>query len=301
MGEGIVKKLGSHLILDDERAGGIDSEDARDVIDAINEQLGSETIQFYTGDRHRHLMVWIGSNARCICHDPRAVHGHSIEPFLPSGNGADVLIELMEASRILLRHHPLNQEREQAGLKPVNCLWLWGPGKAIELPKWKQQGVITSATISPSGVHRGIAICAGIDVLNLQNSSEEPQTEFSQYLKACQDALQSKDFVYLHVPMPYMDRATALQSSLKSIETFDEQLIGPLMQSISEHEDTRFLVVCNHDDEEARGTNRSPTPYAYLQNTGGPPVGPQPSFHEMNAAKGPSRDAIKFASRMLAT
>ncbi len=41
-----LKKLGANVILEDETAGGIQTEEARELIDAINEQLGSEVIQF---------------------------------------------------------------------------------------------------------------------------------------------------------------------------------------------------------------------------------------------------------------
>ena len=48
--------------MDDATAGLIDTQQARELIEAINEQLGSETIQFYPGSGHRHLMVWVAEN-----------------------------------------------------------------------------------------------------------------------------------------------------------------------------------------------------------------------------------------------
>ena len=44
-----------------------------------------------------------------------------------TGEGAQILRELMEASRLILRHHPVNQERVNAGLKPVKLLVALGP------------------------------------------------------------------------------------------------------------------------------------------------------------------------------
>ena len=79
------KKMGPHLFLLDDRAGRIDSEDARDLIDAVNDQMGSETIQFYTGKGHRHLMVWAGGVARRGCGNPHAALGKSIEPYFQPG------------------------------------------------------------------------------------------------------------------------------------------------------------------------------------------------------------------------
>ena len=52
-----IKKLGPHVVMEDATAGLIDTEQARELVEAVNEQLGSESIQFYPGSGHRHLMV----------------------------------------------------------------------------------------------------------------------------------------------------------------------------------------------------------------------------------------------------
>ena len=65
-----IKKLGPHIVMDDATAGLITSEEARELIDAVNEQLGSEMIQFFPGAGHRHLMVWVNGKPRAVCVDP---------------------------------------------------------------------------------------------------------------------------------------------------------------------------------------------------------------------------------------
>ena len=55
--------------MDDATAGLITSEEARELIDAVNEQLGSEMIQFFPGAGHRHLMVWVNGKPRAVCVD----------------------------------------------------------------------------------------------------------------------------------------------------------------------------------------------------------------------------------------
>src|SRR5690349_19328673 len=75
---GDIKKLGPHVVMDDATAGLIETEEARELIEAINEQLGSETIQFYPGTGHRHLMVWVNGKPKALCADPRTVLGRSI-------------------------------------------------------------------------------------------------------------------------------------------------------------------------------------------------------------------------------
>src|SRR5919201_1549146 len=81
-----IKKLGPQLILEDPSAGLIETEQARELIDAVNEQLGSEDIQFYPGTGSRHLRVWVGGKARATCFAPKGVAGKPIGEFLPKGD-----------------------------------------------------------------------------------------------------------------------------------------------------------------------------------------------------------------------
>jgi len=300
-GQGYDKKLGPSLTLNDEEAGGLDTDDARELIGIANEQLGSEAIQFYTGNRHRHLMVWIGSPGRCRCYDPRAARGRTIESFLPSGKGADVLKELMEASRILLRHHPVNQEREQTDKKPANCLWLWGPGKAIELPKWKDRWSISNVTISPSSVHRGIAISAGMDVLNPLDHTENDLSDFRQFVELCLAEIQTKDIVYLHIPIPDTERTSDMQAAIHMIEMFDAQVVGPLLQSLPEKENCRLLVVGSRAGEDGQESMLTPTPYVLFSKFESRHTESRSLFDEVHAIKGPARNATKILARAFAT
>src|SRR5215475_13142808 len=98
-----LKKLGPHVVMDDATAGLISTEEARELIEAVNEQLGSEMIQFYPGLGHRHLMVWVNGKARAVCTDPQLLVGRPIADALPTGNGSDNLWKLMDASFQILR------------------------------------------------------------------------------------------------------------------------------------------------------------------------------------------------------
>ena len=53
---------------------------------------------------------------------------------------------------MILRHHPVNQERVNAGLKPANCLWPWGQSKPVELPPLKERWPIQGAVVSQVGL-----------------------------------------------------------------------------------------------------------------------------------------------------
>ena len=43
-------------------------------------------------------MVWVNGKSRAVCADPQALVGRSIADALPTGDGADILRKLMDAS-----------------------------------------------------------------------------------------------------------------------------------------------------------------------------------------------------------
>jgi 2,3-bisphosphoglycerate-independent phosphoglycerate mutase len=53
--------LGSQVTMEDFTADHISSEEARQIIQDIDEEMGTETIRFYPGVSYRHLMVWKGA------------------------------------------------------------------------------------------------------------------------------------------------------------------------------------------------------------------------------------------------
>ena len=293
------KKIGSHLIMLDDRAGGIESEDARDLIDAVNNQMGSETIQFYTGKGHRHLMVWAGGVARRGCGNPHVALGKSIEPYLPTGEGSDILRELIEASWIVLRNHPVNIEREETGLHPANCLWLWGAGKAKELPSWTDRWSMTGVTVSTVDLHLGVGLCAGLEAMNLQDYKEFNQSDCSFYAKVCHKALQTKDFVYIHAANPQNGDMKNDQEFVKWASNMDDGLIGPLIGSLRDYEDYCLLVTCNQDEEDGSASAAGSTPYVLFKSTKAKSGNFGGTFNEVEAGERGNRDATRILERLL--
>src|SRR2546427_11877702 len=110
-------------------------------------------------------MVWVGGKSRATCFDPQDVVGKSIGEFLPTGDGAEILRQEMEASLISLRDHPVNQQRRDAGRKPANCLWLWGTGRALRLPSLTDLYQFTGAVLSVTYLPRRVGVCAGLEAV----------------------------------------------------------------------------------------------------------------------------------------
>src|SRR5690606_13894024 len=85
---------------------------------------------------------------------------------LPRGDGADILRKLMDAAYLILRDHPVNEDRLAAGKKPANCVWLWGEGRALPWPSLVEKYRLTGAVVATSDVHRGVGLCAGLEAVD---------------------------------------------------------------------------------------------------------------------------------------
>jgi 2,3-bisphosphoglycerate-independent phosphoglycerate mutase len=289
---GDIKKLGQHVIMDDATAGLIETEEARELIEAINEQLGSETIQFYPGAGHRHLMVWVNGKSRAVCNDPQTILGQSIAEALPTGDGADILRKLMDAAYLILRDHPVNDERAAAEKKPANCVWLWGEGRAVMWPSLVEKYDIAGAVVATSDVYRGVGISAGLEAVDPDRLADgNLRTKATVAL----EELAKKDFVYVHAELTdEVIHGTDIKAKVHGIEEFDRNLVGPLVDGLAKQGPYRFLIICDHAEDP-----QSPAFYTFGEGgiTGSETVSRRFTEADALATNMPTRDATKFVNK----
>jgi hypothetical protein len=60
-----------------------------------------------------------------------AAQGRSVDPLLPQGPDALPVHTWVNEIQMLLHDHPVNSARADAGVLPVNSLWLWGAGRLV--------------------------------------------------------------------------------------------------------------------------------------------------------------------------
>ena len=288
---GDIKKLGAHVIMDDATAGLIETEEARELIEAINEQLGSETIQFYPGAGHRHLMVWVNGKPRAVCNDPQTILGQSIAEALPTGDGADILRKLMDAAYLILRDHPVNDERAAVEKKPANCVWLWGEGRAVMWPSLVEKYDIAGAVVATSDVYRGVGISAGLEAVDPDRLADgDLRTKATVAL----EELAKKDFVYVHAELTdEVIHGTDIKAKVHGIEEFDRNLVGPLVEGLAKQGPYRFLIICDHAEDP-----QSPAFYTFGEGgITGSETGRRFTEADALATNMPTRDATKFVNK----
>lgn len=235
------------LIMNDYSAGHITTDEGRELIEAIQQQIGSDEFQFYPGVGYRHLMVWRNGRCGMTATPPHDISGQSILDYLPRGEGADQLINLMNSSQMILNSHPQYRRRLEAGKVPANSIWLWGHGKAPRMEPFREKFGLTGAVISAVDLINGIGIGAGLDVVRVQGATGYIDTNYEGKVQAALEALETHDYVYLHVEAP--DEASHsgnLAHKLQAIEDFDARVVGPIMEGIRRFGPFRILCTPDH-------------------------------------------------------
>jgi 2,3-bisphosphoglycerate-independent phosphoglycerate mutase len=245
----------------DYSAGHISNEEGAELIEALAPLMPGKRL--YPGVSYRNLLV-LQAGANAVCTPPHDISGQPVADHLPLGQDSDLLLSLMEVARQVLERHPLNRRRIAEGKRTANAIWLWGQGPAPAMPSFVRKYGLSGAMISAVDLLKGIGRYAGLEVIDVPGATGNIDTNYQGKVDAALEALQSCDFVYLHVEAP--DEAghegdTALK--VKAIELFDEMVVGPVLQGLEKSgEDWRVLLLPDHATPIAIKTHsRDPVPF----------------------------------------
>lgn len=230
--------------------GNLQTEDAKVLIDYLNEKLGNENVKFIAGIQYRHLLIIKGGNKNIECAPP---HDHPneewrnllIKPMMDVDDNhptrlspqetADLLNDLILKSQPLLEAHIYNKERAQEGKLMANSIWPWSGGYRPSMqpitslyPKIKCGAVITAVDLI-----RGIGHYAGLRTINVPGATGLSDTNYEGKAQAAIDALKTDDFVFVHVEAS--DEAGHdgdLDLKIKTIEYLDSRIIKPIYEAV---------------------------------------------------------------------
>jgi len=278
------------LVILDHSAGDITSEEARVLIEYIHEKLGSDSIQFYPGVSYRHAMIVKEGSTSYDLTPPHDVLTQRAGDHLPKGEGSEFITKMMKESYQLLSGHPINLERIKKGLNPANSIWIWGQGKKPSLSSFYDKYGISGTAISAVDLIKGIAICAGLDSVDVEGATGTIHTNFKGKAEAAiEEFKKGKDFVYLHLEAPdECSHQGDMEGKVKSLEMIDELVLAPILEYLySNGEAFKVLIVPDHRTPLAiRTHSATPVPYVIYENQkeSEPDVGR--SFSEESGEKG---------------
>ena len=243
--------------------GNLETDDARVLIEYLNEHLGNDRVRFITGIQYRHLLVIKGGNKHIVCAPP---HDHPNEEWRPllvkpenseysenSENSrltpkqtADLINDLILRSQELLAKHPYNLAKAAKGERQANSIWPWSGGYRPSMETLMQQypEIKSGAVISAVDLIQGIGKYAGLRIIKVPGATGLANTNYEGKAQAAIDALRQDDFVFVHVEAS--DEAGHdgdLDLKLKTIEYLDQRLIAPIYHEVKDWQDDVCIAV----------------------------------------------------------
>ncbi len=238
------------VIMVDYSGGHISTAEAKELISSLAAELNSEMIQFHAGISYRHLLVHKGSLDGLETVPPHDHTGRDVTQFWRRYRDIPHLKRLFDRACSILADHPVNINRVAQGKKPANGIWLWGEGKAPEIPTIREQFNINGALISAVDLLKGIGVYGGLEIINVEGATGYLDTNYAGKASAALEALTRHDFVFVHVEAP--DEAGhqgLLQEKIQAIEDFDSRIVAPIIEglpSLPGAPPFRIAVVMDH-------------------------------------------------------
>ena len=266
-------------------AGDISTAEAKELIEAVQKEMGTDIFSFYPGVSYRHCLVWKNGTVDIgTLTPPHDISGKVIGEYLNSTEIAKPLIAMMEASASVLKNHPVNLKRIAQGKRPATNIWLWGQGSKPQLPDFTQKTGLKGTVISAVDLLKGIARCSNMHVIDVEGATGYIDTNFDGKAKAALDALkQGQDYVYIHVEAPdECGHRGETDNKVKSLEIIDQKILAPILTEMKTMDDFTLLIMPDHPTPLSIMTHCS-DPVPYLLYRSNQPVNGPEVFNEKTA------------------
>ncbi|WP_125136308.1 cofactor-independent phosphoglycerate mutase [Petrocella atlantisensis] len=252
-------------IMLDHSASEITTEEARELMEAIDHVFSDTTRKFYPGISYRHALIWKKGSLNVELVPPHNILESQIRDYLPKGDFSDLILEMQKTSYELLNDHPINLDRAKRKLNKANSIWIWGEGTKPSLTSFKEKYGKKGAMVSAVDLLKGIAIASEMTSIDVEGADGSLHTNYEGKVNASLEALRTgHDFVYLHIEAPdECGHRGELENKILAIELIDEKVVKPLVKGLTELKEAyRILIMPDHPTPvEIRTHTTDPVPY----------------------------------------
>lgn len=233
------------LVMADYSAGHIGTEEARELIGALQETCGSRHLSLYPGVSYRHLLVLhTPLPATFATVPPHDYSGRDVAQYHAVYRQVEPLAALYACGPVLLAGHPVNQRRRAAGRAEANFFWLWGEGTRPSMPTFSALYGLEGGMISAVDLLKGIGVLSGLEALDIPGATGYLDTNYAGKARAALDVLAEKDFVAVHVEAPdECGHQGLLTEKVRAIAEFDAHIIAPIVEEMERRQEPFRLVV----------------------------------------------------------
>ena len=111
-------------------------------------------------------------------------------------NAAHILNEYLRRSYEILSNHPINKERMQWGLLPVNAIATQRAGQRTQISAFEKQWGLKSASLSSGPMYEGMCVLLGMENIKVDKTGDTEEDLIKQ-LRMAQE-LADFDFIHIH-------------------------------------------------------------------------------------------------------
>jgi len=262
------------------------TEAARRVIDALQDELGGDGIEFHPGVEYRHIMVTPGSWAEATCVPP---HDLSDKPIvLPDGPTGPDLRRLMEASKSIVSRFGLD----------ANQIWLWGQGFQPQMPTFASLYGLDAALSSAVDLVRGLGVLTDIEVVDVEGMSPGYDTDYGAQRECALDALaDGADLFIIHVEATdEAGHAGNVAEKVRALENWDTHILAGLVPALDRLGPWRLLLLPDHATPLRLKTHTAdPVPYLLVDSA---TAGPGGVYTETAVASSPPVPGHELMARL---
>ena len=242
-------------------AGHITTEEAGELVEALNRSLGGDDVHFYPGVSYRHICKLKGrkETLRATCTPPHDIPDQPVAGFLPRGRGSRYLRRLMTASEAVLREHPVNERRRRRGDIPATMIWLfWGSATAPDMPAFESRYGLRAVMTAGVDLLNGLAQMAQIGLLTIPGVTDNLENDYAAQAAGALKALDDHDLVVVHIEAPDEAAHTgSVEDKVEAIQRIDREVLGRFRTRSVDN--LRMLVMPDH-----------PTPVTVMTHTAEP-------------------------------
>lgn len=248
-----VRRVDDMLIVQDEDPD-ID-EDSCNALQNALDPLSEDDIQIelIPSPKTKGIMVLRGDLSANITDSDPIYVGRPLMEVTPTMNAevderalrtAHFLNQYLRTAHEKLSAHPINRDRQEKGLFPVNAIVTQRPGQQMPITSFTEKWGLKSASTSSGPMYEGM--CSLLEMENIKTiKTGDPEQDVREQLRMARE-INDFDFIHVHTKAP--DEAAHTKDPYhkkKVIESLDRAL-SYAVDSIIPDEDILFVVTADH-------------------------------------------------------
>ncbi|MGM0381029.1 MAG: cofactor-independent phosphoglycerate mutase [bacterium] len=250
----------------DYSAGNLSTEEARQLFETLQRELGGDDLRFCSGIRYRGLLISTDFK-NMSCYPPHDEMGRRLEELWPEGSESEELVKLMKTSKEILSEHPVNEKRKNEGKKPANMIWPWGGGEMRQLPSIEESYGLAGNVIAGVDLINGLGIAVGMNREEVEGATGDYNTNMKGKARRALKVLDEDRLVFVHVEAP--DEAGHegdAPTKIRMIEKWDREVMGTLVELALQGEFRLALGPDHYTPLQKRTHVKNPVPFLILDD-----------------------------------